>query len=149
MEVGSMDTFRVYFPFFLVGGMFAVLLVCMFLAVWAEKSSTKRKEKLAQILMMYAERGEAPPQSIIDGMAILRPRSTLKPPKPETRARHFSEFASCFVFAIGAAGIAWWRVPAPGEKPEALMVLAIVVALIFAAGAVSHLVTALHIRDGQ
>lgn len=144
-----MDTFRIYFTFFLVGGMFTIFLVYMFLAVWAEKSSTRRKEKLAQILMTYAERGEAPPQSIIDGMAILRPRTTLKPPKPETRARHLSEFASCSVFALGAGGIAWWRVPRPGEKPEALMVLAIVVALIFAAGAVSHLVTGLHLRDGQ
>ena len=144
-----MGSFNVFFPLIIVLGSFVIFLVCMFLAVWAEKSSTKRKEKLVQILMMYAERGEAPPQSIIDGMAILRSSATLKPPKPETRGRHFSEFASCSVFAIGAAGIAWWRAPGPSEKPEALMVLAIVVALIFAAGAVSHLVTALHIRDGQ
>jgi hypothetical protein len=141
-----MGTLR-YLPFFIFGGMFLVFAVCMAIAVWSERSSTRRKDKLAQILTIYAERGEEPPQAIIDGFAILRPRPALKPAKPETRGRHFAEFASCSVFAIGAGAIAWWRAPGPGEKPEALMVLAFVVALIFAAGAVSHLVTALHIRD--
>ena len=144
-----MGSFKVLFPFIIVLGSFVICLVCMILAVWVQKSSTQRKEKLLELLMTYAERGEAPPQTIIDGMALLRSSAVLKPPKPETRGRHFSEFASCSVFAIGAAGIAWWRAPGPNQKPEALMVLAIVVALIFAAGAVSHLVTALHIRDGQ
>lgn len=138
-----------FLELFVVGGGFVIALACMSLAFWAARSSARRSEKLAQILMKYAEKGEEPPQSVIDGLAVLRPRSQLNPPKPETRGRHFSEFASCSVFAIGAAGIAWWRMPGTGEKPEALVILAFAVALMFTAGAVSHLVTALHIRDGQ
>ena len=132
--------------------MLVVVLSTFGTALLATRMSTKRREKAAEILRIYAERGEAPPQSVIDGLATLRgsdPNVFSKPPKPETRGRHFSEVASCTVIAIGAAGIAWWRAPEPGHNPGGLMILAIVAALIFAAGAVWHLVTALQIRNGQ
>jgi len=132
--------------------MLVVVLSMFGFGLLITRMSMKRREKAAEILKIYAERGEAPPQGVIDGLAMLRggdPSVFSKPPKPETRGRHFSEVASCTVIAIGAAGIAWWRAPEPGHNPGGLMILAIVAALIFAAGAVSHLVTALHIRDGQ
>jgi len=132
--------------------MLLVILLMFGFVLWVLRMSLKRRDKAIEILRIYAERGEAPPQSVIDGLAVLResdPNVFSNPPKPETRGRHFSEFASCSAIAIGAAGIAWWRAPEPGHNPGGLMILAVVVALIFAAGAVSHLVSALHIRDGQ
>lgn len=127
------------------------LVLCTFAFVYIIASKAIRStERKTDILRIYAERGEEPPQSVIDALSASDSGNGFKwPMKPETRARHFSEFASCCVFALGAAGIAWWRAAAPGQGSQAFVILAAIVAMIFAAGAVSHLVTALHIRDGQ
>jgi hypothetical protein len=71
------------------------------------------------------------------------------PPTPKTRGRHFSDVARDVVIVAGAVGIAWWRAPGPGEEPGPVMILAVVVAVIVAADAVWHLVTALHTSDGK
>jgi hypothetical protein len=116
------------------------------------KSRDKTRERTASVLKIYAERGEQPPQSVIDALtapttSFPAARPVSQPPK--TRGRHFADSARDTVVAAGAAAIAWWRAPAPGEEPKALMVLAVVVALIFSAGAVWHLVAALHSGDGN
>lgn len=112
----------------------------------------RKREKATEVLKIYAERGETPPESVIDallGSATLWKQQPWTPwIKPETRGRHFSESASCTVFALGAAGLAWWQASQPGHHTGAFVIL-VMVALVFAAGAVSHLVTALHIRDGH
>jgi hypothetical protein len=134
----------------LIGILFGLCLGTVFALLWF---TFRTSAKAAEILKIYAERGEEPPQSVIDAVSASvggwGPNAPAKPPRPETRGRHLSDFASCTVFAIGGAAFAWWRAPVSGENPGALMILALVVALIFTAGAVSHLVTALHIRDGQ
>ncbi|HTV80721.1 MAG TPA: hypothetical protein VMF03_20895 [Steroidobacteraceae bacterium] len=84
-----METFRWFFPFFVIGGSFVLVACCMVIAVWSERASKKARDQAVQILMLYAQRGEAPPQTVIDGLAIVRSRPQSKPAKPETRGRHF------------------------------------------------------------
>jgi hypothetical protein len=113
-----------------------------------------RRYKTTDILRIYAERGQEPPQSVVNAITLAMTRPPVPPtprtPKPpKTRGRHFSDVARDVVIAAGALGIAWWRAPGPGEDAGALMILAVVVALIVAADAVWHFVAALHTVDGK
>ena len=141
-----MEQMRIVLPVVLIVSFVLLMAGILLIAFLQHRMVEKKGERATEVLKIYAERGEEPPQSVIDALVG---SATAWTPKPDTRGRHFSEFASCCVFAIGAGAIAWWQAPAPGHPPGALMILAIVVALIFAAGAVSHMVTALQIRDGQ
>lgn len=108
--------------------------------------------KAADILKLYAERGQEPPQSVLNALAASMTRPAVMapaPPKVKTRGRYLADLARDLVIAVGAAGIAWWRAPRPGEEPGAVMILALVVALIFTATTVWHLVGALHTHDGK
>jgi hypothetical protein len=139
---------------FLFAILLSVLIFMYFFAKAMKRSGEKKAEKAAEILKIYAERGQEPPQELSDAVITLaggwpRPKATPALPRQETRGRHLADFARDIVVAAGAAGIAWWRSPGPGEHPGTVMTLGIVVALIFTAGAVWHLVTALQMRDGQ
>jgi hypothetical protein len=147
----------------------AALMIFVFLVVSMNTRRSERKAaRVAEILKIYAEKGEAPPQSVIDALTGLtagsfaalfaapaephgEPARQVAPllPPPKTRSQHFSWFASNLVLAAGAAGIIWWRSPAAAQHPDPLMNLALAVALIFAAGAAYHLVAALQMRDGR
>jgi hypothetical protein len=142
-----MDEIRFVLP--MVVMFFGMAIIILPTVFWSNKMVVKKRERATEVLKIYAERGEVPPQNVIDALMGSATAWKSQPPKPKTRGRHFSEFASCCVFAVGAAGIAWWQAPETGHPPGAFMILAIVVALTFTAGAVSHLVMALHIRDGQ
>jgi hypothetical protein len=53
--------------------------------------------------------------------------------------------AANVVFAVGAAGIVWWKSPDPRD-PGGLVVFAIIAGLFFAAGAAARLVAAVHAK---
>jgi hypothetical protein len=146
-----------------------LLFVFIFLLVRIKlRSSETAAEKVASVLKVYAERGEEPPPAVNDALMALIAGSGAKasssgpasaavpapaaPPPPQlplTREQHFSAFARDLVMGSGAAAIAWWRAPDPGDHPGGFMTLAVIAALLFAAGAVGHLVTALQMRDGR
>ena len=144
-----MDPMRFMFPV-VVPALVVVCTMGTVLLIFFRHSRMveKKRDKATEVLKVYAERGEAPPESVIDALMGSATAWKPQPPKPETRARHFSDFASCSVFALGATGLASWQALQPGNHSGAFVIL-VTVALIFTAGAVSHLVRALHIRDGQ
>jgi hypothetical protein len=126
------------------------------------KASEKALEKAAEILEIYAARGGEPPAGVSEALIALAggsmpkaapaPAAPAPPPapaSPPTRARHLSDGARDLVVAACAAAIAWWRSPGPGEHPGSFMTWAVIAAVIFVAGAVWHLVTALQMRDEQ
>ena len=56
-----------------------------------------------------------------------------------TREQHLAHVAGSVVLALGAAGIAWWRMPDEGP-PGALVMWAVVIAIFFAGSAAARLV---------
>jgi DMSO reductase anchor subunit len=129
---------------------FTVCLAFVFGLVLVGMSGKKANANAAEILKIYAERGAEPPQSVINALTVAsKPAVPPAWPPPKTRGRHFADVARDVVVVAGAVGMAWWRAPRPGEAPEAFMILALVVALIFAADAVWHFVAAYHTGDGK
>jgi hypothetical protein len=105
------------------------------------------------VLRVYAERGEEPPQSVTqaltwvsDGMG-----GPKKAPdaadnrdrigRPRTRGGFLAHAAANAVFAAGFSGFAWWRYSDLGEASTGVTV-AIFVALFFAASLAAQLVGA-------
>ena len=112
---------------------------------WVEYRS---RTKALDVLRVYAEKGQEPPASItaaIGAMALTAtpfnsaaPAPAVAFPKP-TRANHLAHLAGSVVIALGAAGIAWWRMPDDGE-PGALVIWAVVIAIFFAGSVAARLV---------
>ena len=107
------------------------------------------KIKAIDVLKTYAEKGEEPPAGVLEAVTQMSkpPGPAPVPPRRPTRGDHLSHVAGSAVLALGAAGIAWWRAPAPHARPEALMVIALIVAVFFAAATAARLVAAHHARD--
>lgn len=95
------------------------------------------------VLRAYAERGEEPPASVIDAVQG-QPRPA--PAKPQTRGGHLAHAAGSAIFAVGLAGLAWWRISAFGETGGGVGV-ALLAALFFAASVAARLVGAYYAPD--
>jgi hypothetical protein len=110
---------------------------------WAEHRS---RTKALDVLRVYAEKGQEPPASVTAAIGAVTstatPFNTVAPApvfsKP-TRATHLSHLAGSLVIALGAVGIAWWRMPANGE-PGPLVIWAVVIAIFFAGSVAARLV---------
>jgi hypothetical protein len=106
------------------------------------------KLKTIEVLKAYAEKGEEPPASVLEAVSRINgPGFPAKPP-PVTRGEHLSHVAGSAGLAIGAAGLAWWRI-AVGDAGSPLPVVAIIVAIFFASAAAARLVAALTTQDGD
>ena len=109
----------------------------------------RTRTRALDVLRAYAERGEEPPASVIQALTSvseLWPRKADAPPRPRTRGYYLTFVAPNTVFAIGLAGLAWWRLSATGEAGAGVIV-AILAALFFAASAAAQLVGAYYAPD--
>ena len=111
---------------------------------WVEYRS---RSKALDVLRVYAEKGQEPPASVTAAIGAVALTATpfnsaaYAPgpfPKP-TRATHLAHLAGSVVIALGAAGIAWWRMPDDGE-PGPLVIWAVVIAIFFAGSVAARLV---------
>ena len=98
------------------------------------------------VLRVYAERGEEPPETILRALTGLGSYAPPKSAAPWTRGRHLAHLAANTVFVLGAVGIVWWKAPDPAN-PGGLVVFAILAGLFFTAAAAAQLVYALHARE--
>ena len=108
----------------------------------------RSRSQALDVLRVYAEKGQEPPASVTSAIGAFAstgsPFMTGAPPpavpcsKP-TRANHLAHLAGSVVCGLGAAGIAWWRMPDSGP-PGALVMWAVVVAIFFAGSAAARLV---------
>jgi hypothetical protein len=112
---------------------------------WAEHRS---RIQALEVLRVYAEKGQEPPASVTNAVgAVARPMAPCFKPAAgsagahatPTREHHLAHVAGSVVCSLGAAGIAWWRMPASGE-PGALVMWAVVIAIFFAGSAAARLV---------
>jgi hypothetical protein len=115
------------------------------------------RSQALDVLRVYAEKGQDPPASVtavVAAFASERRHSTHGAPTPArgcskpTRESHLAHVVGSVVCAIGAAGIAWWRMPAEGA-PGALVMWAVVFAIFFAGSAAARLVGAFTSPSGQ
>lgn len=118
--------------------------VIVTVTLWMPHSA---KLKTIEVLKAYAEKGEEPPQSVLEAVSRINAPGFPAKPAPATRGEHLSHVAGSVGLAIGAAGLAWWRL-AVGDDGSPLPILAIMVAIFFAASAAARLVAALTTRDG-
>jgi hypothetical protein len=124
---------------------------------WVEHHS--RRQAL-DVLRVYAERGQEPPVSVTSALGTVASASTPVlngAPAPAwsrpTRENHLAHLAGSLVCGLGAAGIAWWRMPENGE-PGALVIWAVVIAIFFAGSVAARLVGVFttpsgRLRDGR
>lgn len=118
--------------------------------LWLQQRS---KIRALQVLRAYAERGDEPPASVVEAVALaVRPPTAsltpATPPRRLTRGEHLAHVAGSVVLAAGSAGIAWWRVPEEGD-PGVLMVVAVIAAVFFSGAAAARLVLAFTTADGR
>jgi hypothetical protein len=114
----------------------------------------RTRTKALDVLRVYAERGEEPPPSVTQALTWVSgwPRN---PPeadnrdrigRPRTRGGFIAHAAANSVFTAGFSGLAWWRVSETGEVSPGVIV-AIIVALFFAASLAAQLVGAYYAPD--
>jgi len=103
----------------------------------------RTRTKALDVLRIYAESGEEPPASVIQALTSVGGTKAGAPKVRPTRAGHLAHFAPNVIFAIGFAGIVWWRLPESGE-PDTFVIIAALAGLFFAAGAAARLVAALY-----
>jgi hypothetical protein len=108
---------------------------------WIDHQS---RRKALDVLRVYAEKGQEPPASIMAalGGAFIDKTSAPVPqwiPARTTRENHMAHLAGSLVCGLGAAGVAWWRMPADGP-PGPLVMWAVVVAIFFAGSVAARLV---------
>ena len=126
----------------------------------ARGSSIARARKALDVLRVYAEKGQEPPASVTSAIGAVASAGTpfnSAAPAPAgafskpTRENHLAHVAGSVVCGLGAAGIAWWRMPDDGE-PGALVIWAVVIAIFFAGSVAARLVgvftTPSRLRDG-
>ena len=121
---------------------------------WVEYRS--RSQALA-VLRVYAERGQEPPATVTSAIGAVasagRPfiDATPEPAGPSckpTRDNHLAHVAGSTVCGLGAAAIAWWRMPDDGE-PGALVIWAVIFAIFFAGSIAARLVGVFTTPSGQ
>ena len=121
---------------------------------WVDYQSRSRA---LDVLRVYAEKGQEPPASVTSAIGIFasdrRPSIHAAPASKghcsrPTRENHLAHVAGSVVCAIGAAGIAWWRMPSEGA-PGALVMWAVVIAIFFAGSAAARLVGVFTSPSGQ
>ena len=112
---------------------------------WIEHRS---RSQALDVLRVYAEKGQEPPASVISAVSAVAsagaafvnaapvPAGTW--PRP-TRESHLAHLAGSVVCGLGAAGIAWWRMPDNGE-PGAVVIWAVIFAIFFAGSVAARLV---------
>lgn len=112
---------------------------------WVEYRS--RSQALG-VLRVYAEKGQEPPASVTGAIAAVAsagaPFANAAPAPAgavsrATRENHLAHLAGSVVCGLGAAAIAWWRMPDNGA-PGPLVMWAVVVAIFFAGSAAARLV---------
>jgi hypothetical protein len=103
----------------------------------------RQRMKALEVLRVYAERGEEPPDAVVDAVyGRVKPA----PPTPPTRGRHLSHAAPNAIIAAGMAGMAWWRFSAFDETGRTV-VIPMLVALFFAGALAARLVGAYYAPD--
>jgi hypothetical protein len=122
----------------------------------------RSRRQALDVLRVYAEKGQEPPASVTSaigafagaGSAFVRssPAPAAACSRP-TRETHLAHVAGSVVCGLGAAWIAWWRVPDQGS-PGALVIWAVVFAIFFAGSAAARLVGVFttpsgRLRDGR
>ena len=103
---------------------------------WVEYRS---RSQALDVLRVYTEKGQEPPASVTSAIVPSRRPAPLHQCRAgaggclfQTDAsNHLAHVAGRVVGGLGAAGIAWWRMPDNGE-PGALVIWAVVVAIFFA-----------------
>jgi hypothetical protein len=100
----------------------------------------RKRTKALDVLRVYAERGEEPPPSVVQALAVVSGYPPPRPATPPNRANHMAHLAGNIVALLGSAGIAWWRMPSTGE-PGALVIVAVMAAIFFAMATAAYLVS--------
>jgi hypothetical protein len=112
---------------------------------WVEYRS---RTQALDVLRLYAEKGQEPPASVTSAIGAFASAGTpfvnAAPPPAwahsrPTRENHLAHVAGSVVCGLGAAGIAWWRMPENGE-PGALVIWAVIFAIFFAGSVAARLV---------
>jgi hypothetical protein len=112
---------------------------------WVEYRS---RSQALDVLKVYAEKGQEPPASVTSAIgAVASAGSPFVNAAPvpagvysrPTRENHLAHLAGSVVCGLGAAGIAWWRMPDNGE-PGALVIWAVIFAIFFAGSVAARLV---------
>jgi uncharacterized membrane protein HdeD (DUF308 family) len=112
---------------------------------WVEYRS---RSQALDVLRVYAEKGQEPPASVtsaIGAVASAGTPFTNAAPAPAgacfkpTRENHLAHLAGSVVCGLGAAGLAWWRMPDEGD-PGAVVIWAVIFAIFFAGSAAARLV---------
>jgi hypothetical protein len=112
---------------------------------WVEYRS---RSQALDVLRVYAEKGQEPPASVTSAIGAVASAGTpfiSAAPAPAgafskpTREKHLAHVAGSVVCGLGAAGVAWWRMPDDGE-PGALVIWAVVFAIFFAGSVAARLV---------
>lgn len=112
---------------------------------WVEYRS---RSQALDVLRVYAEKGQEPPASVTSAIGTVASAGTPfinAAPAPAgafsrpTRENHLAHVAGSVVCGLGAAGIAWWRMPDNGE-PGALVIWAVIFAIFFAGSVAARLV---------
>jgi hypothetical protein len=121
---------------------------------WVEYRS---RSQALDVLRVYAEKGQEPPASVTSAIGAVAsagtpfmnaaPGSAGAVSKP-TRENHLARVAGSVVFGLGAAGIAWWRMPENGE-PGALVIWAVIFAIFFAGSVAARLVRVFTTPSGR
>ena len=109
---------------------------------WVEHRS---RGQALDVLRVYAEKGQEPPASVISAVSTVASAGAPFMPPPAgafsrpTRANHLAHVAGSVVCGLGAAAIAWWRMPDDGE-PGAVVIWAVIFAIFFAGSVAARLV---------
>ena len=105
----------------------------------------RKRTRALDVLRIYAERGEEPPASVSQTLTSLSGYPSAAK-APWTRGRFLSHAAPNTIFAVGLAGLAWWRFSAFGETGASVVVPSLA-ALFFAASLAAQLVGAYYAPD--
>jgi hypothetical protein len=105
------------------------------------------RSQALDVLRVYAEKGQEPPASVTSAIGTFASTrtpfiATASPAAAATRTTretHLAHVAGSVVCGLGAAGIAWWRMPNSGP-PGALVMWAVVFAIFFAGSVAARLV---------
>lgn len=114
-----------------------------------------RRTRALDVLRVYAERGEEPPPTVLNGLTTVASpwAATSSLPRaddsdnrdrmgrPRTRGGFLAHAAANTVFAAGFLGFAWWRYSDLGEASTG-MIVSFVIGLFFAASVAAQLVGA-------
>ena len=140
-----------------------LMLSWMIPAVYRTWVEHRSRSQALDVLRVYAEKGQEPPASVTSALAAVAsigapafggapPPAGAFRPRP-TRETHLAHLAGSLVCGLGAAWIAWWRMPDVGN-PGPLVIWAVVFAIFFAGSVAARLVGVFtapsgRLRDGR